>query len=666
MTLPAADDRPSPAVETLVETLADGVVVVRDDGVVTGVDDTISHLLGLSESMRLDGASGPAATTVRELVARARESDETVLVDTTSDGETRVVAVPLTSGVCVGLRVADGEGPPGPLELDGAARRTADDADHYRSLVRAVGDPLYMLDREGNFTFVNDALVEFTGYPAATLVGEHVSLVMGDADIETGETLIRDLLRDPAHETGYFEMNVVTAGGEAIPCENHLAIILQDGEFTGTAGVVRDISRRRRREAELTRQRNELARLNHINAVVRGIVQTLVDPAARTGLERAVCDRLADAGPYAAAWFGDYDLTARRLVPHAAVGIDEAVLDDYEATIDADPPSASAKAARTREVVVTYAGGPGSEGRGDPPGETSEEGVDECIPLLRQQGFAACAAIPVHSGDALYGILHVYSIDPNAFDDEEVAVLSELGRIVGSATRARLTEQLLHSAESRELVFHVPDRSLALVTAAAELGSTVVLDRFVPTDGPVALYYGRVVGGDPVRLAAVLADDPVVERLREVGTTDGESVFEFCLSGPFAAVEYGSHGMEFREAEARPGALFLRVSLAADASVRAAVGAITGAFPEAELVAQRRSERQPSTAHDFRVRVFDSLTPRQRAALDASVHAGYFDWPRGSTAEEIAEAMGISAATFHSHLRKAQRKVYAALYETEQ
>ncbi|WP_048078258.1 helix-turn-helix domain-containing protein, partial [Halorubrum sp. AJ67] len=53
------------------------------------------------------------------------------------------------------------------------------------------------------------------------------------------------------------------------------------------------------------------------------------------------------------------------------------------------------------------------------------------------------------------------------------------------------------------------------------------------------------------------------------------------------------------------------------------------------------------------------------AALSAAYHGGYFDWPRGSTAEEVADAMGVSSPTFHNHLRKAQRALLDGVFEEE-
>jgi predicted DNA binding protein len=52
-----------------------------------------------------------------------------------------------------------------------------------------------------------------------------------------------------------------------------------------------------------------------------------------------------------------------------------------------------------------------------------------------------------------------------------------------------------------------------------------------------------------------------------------------------------------------------------------------------------------------------SLTDRQREVLQYALESGYFEWPRESTSEELAEGMGISRATLLEHLRKAESKL---------
>jgi len=47
--------------------------------------------------------------------------------------------------------------------------------------------------------------------------------------------------------------------------------------------------------------------------------------------------------------------------------------------------------------------------------------------------------------------------------------------------------------------------------------------------------------------------------------------------------------------------------------------------------------------------------------LEAAFRAGYYDWPRGSTAEELADSLELTGPTLHGHLRKAERTVLAWL-----
>lgn len=137
--------------------------------------------------------------------------------------------------------------------------------DMYRTIVEASGDPMYVLDMTGRFTYVNDALLEMTGLDRGDLIGESGRIVMSDDDYDRGTDLIKELLRSD-RDSGTFEMDLHTAFGETIPSENHVTLIydVESGngdEVKGTAGVIRDISARKQRIAELRRYNERLEEL---------------------------------------------------------------------------------------------------------------------------------------------------------------------------------------------------------------------------------------------------------------------------------------------------------------------------------------------------------------------------------------------------------------------
>ncbi len=121
----------------------------------------------------------------------------------------------------------------------------------YQDMLEAVGDGLYHLDRAGRLRDCNEAVETITGYDRAALVGEHVSLVLDDEAIDRCERGIRDLLDSGAvHEVKQYEVVVVRADGERVPCELTLSLLPRgpQGELRGTVGILRDVSERRQRE----------------------------------------------------------------------------------------------------------------------------------------------------------------------------------------------------------------------------------------------------------------------------------------------------------------------------------------------------------------------------------------------------------------------------------
>ncbi|GAB7021051.1 helix-turn-helix domain-containing protein [Halostagnicola bangensis] len=59
------------------------------------------------------------------------------------------------------------------------------------------------------------------------------------------------------------------------------------------------------------------------------------------------------------------------------------------------------------------------------------------------------------------------------------------------------------------------------------------------------------------------------------------------------------------------------------------------------------------------------LTDRQRDVLETAFEMGYFDYPKGANASEVASALDISRSTVTEHLATAQTKVLKRLLESQ-
>ncbi|WP_290811482.1 PAS domain S-box protein [Halovivax sp.] len=130
----------------------------------------------------------------------------------------------------------------------------------YRTLVNTVDDGIYQLDAAGRFVAVNDVVVELTGYAREELLGEHVSILLADEDVdriggEIAESVAND---EPLPET--FELAARTVDGSELHCELRVSLLLEDGAFRGTVGTVRDVTERKRREERLDERERRLER----------------------------------------------------------------------------------------------------------------------------------------------------------------------------------------------------------------------------------------------------------------------------------------------------------------------------------------------------------------------------------------------------------------------
>lgn len=89
-------------------------------------------------------------------------------------------------------------------------------------------------------------------------------------------------------------------------------------------------------------------------------------------------------------------------------------------------------------------------------------------------------------------------------------------------------------------------------------------------------------------------------------------------------------------------------------SIRAALSAV-----REEMDADVRVEGIRSAADRLGAGMFrpDALSERQREAFELARERGYYEWPRATSAADLAVDLGVSKATFLEHLRKAEAKL---------
>ena len=134
--------------------------------------------------------------------------------------------------------------------VDGEA---VDVLERYRTIVESVDDPMYLLDGAGRFELVNDAIAQLHGLERDQYEGEFIGKFMDDAEYEAALETVRSLL-DEGRRRGTVEYTLESESGEERIGEAGITVLTDEsGDHIGTVGVVRDVTERQERVAELAR-----------------------------------------------------------------------------------------------------------------------------------------------------------------------------------------------------------------------------------------------------------------------------------------------------------------------------------------------------------------------------------------------------------------------------
>jgi len=244
---------------TLVENVGDPMYILDADGTIEMANEAMAAHLGYDRSEII--GSEPTRFMPEADVKKATTLIHDLLGDderTWAAFEMRTVSadgtVRFNEDKVAPLFDEDGnfDGTVGVMRETTERKQRERELERYETIIEAVGDPVYTLDDEGVFTYVNEAIEQLTGFKPDELVGEHISTIMADEDIDRGNELVRTMLSDPARRNVTFETDIVDQTGDHTPIEIHIALLPADeGQFNGTAGVIRDISERKSRERQL-------------------------------------------------------------------------------------------------------------------------------------------------------------------------------------------------------------------------------------------------------------------------------------------------------------------------------------------------------------------------------------------------------------------------------
>jgi|GEM_PF-502526 len=407
---------------------------------------------------------------------------------------------------------------------------------------------------------------------------------------------------------------------------------------------------RHQQQLERERRQAELKALNRLSQIGQEITRDVITTTSREELEQAVCDRLTAEDAYWFVWIGDVGPGGSEIVPRAMAGNERGYLDEIAITVDDTDTGhgPTGRAFRTGEIQVAH-------------NLSTDETFEPWRESALHRSFHASAAIPLIHQTFRYGILNVYASRPNAFSTYEQQFLERLSDVIAHAITALERKEALHSDTMLELEFEVAGLFEPMRSAVETVGGTLELRQFIRSSEDV-LAYGSATGISQDALEDAVQNTEGVSGFRVVTPGQTEYDFELVMCDEESLFEtVANHGgrittFRFDDTSCR---IIMEVTRRTDTAQL--IEMVESICSTASYVAQRTAERSAPTIPDRGV-VESKLTGRQLDSLETAYRAGFFDWPRTSTGEEVAERLDISPATFTQHLREAERKFFEAVF----
>jgi PAS domain S-box-containing protein len=297
--------------------------------------------------------------------------------------------------------------------------------ERYRTLTDDVLESssvgIFILDPDFRVVWINNSLERYFGLQKDSVIGKdkrelirkRIMWIFAEPDVFAEKVLAT--YNDNTYIEN-FECHVLPDGEREERWLEHWSQPIRSGLYAG--GRIEhyyDITGRKRAEEHILHLQNVLKAIRNIN-------QLLVYEKDRNRLLQRACEILNQTQNYRLVWIGMVTDGTKEVFPVAQAGFENGYLKSVRITWDDSesgrgPTGTSIRTGRPF-VMRDIAGDP----RYSP---WREEAL--------KRGYASSAAVPMVYEERVFGALNVYSTTPDAFDDKEIELLSEVGRDIAFA-----------------------------------------------------------------------------------------------------------------------------------------------------------------------------------------------------------------------------------------
>ncbi|SHJ60093.1 PAS domain S-box-containing protein/HDIG domain-containing protein [Geosporobacter subterraneus DSM 17957] len=159
-------------------------------------------------------------------------------------------------------------------QLQATAEQLNHSEEKYRLLIENISELVWVMDPNGNISYINDQVELILGYKKELLIGKPLSDILCPLHEYAVCANIIEGIKQNDYEN--FELWMLAADGQRrVVMETNTKRIYQNGLWVGVQGLGRDVTEKRKLEKEIRRTSKEIASLYEISSVLTASKTTL-------------------------------------------------------------------------------------------------------------------------------------------------------------------------------------------------------------------------------------------------------------------------------------------------------------------------------------------------------------------------------------------------------
>ena len=302
--------------------------------------------------------------------------------------------------------------------------------ERYKLLLNTMNEGLMTVDNNDVIQFVNERMLQITGYSKEELIGNIAHLILTPTNYFN---LIKEKnLSRQKHVSDTYELQVKKKDGSMIWLSVSASPISdENGKVIGSIGVHSDIT-------DVKHANMELTRLNRLYQFTSQVNNIIIQTNSFKNLFQDICDIAIEYGKFRMSWIGVFEEDKQIIKPISCSGFENGYLNQVGIITLNDSHKGkgpSGRAAATGKVFFS----------------NDIENDENMLPWRKEaleRNYRSSISLPIIVREKIYGVFSLYSTEINTFiSTEEVELLEKITQNVATSVEIILTNKEKEIAE---------------------------------------------------------------------------------------------------------------------------------------------------------------------------------------------------------------------------